>query len=77
MTRKLRVMFLIDSPAFHGGDNADPELRLAARYWHAILSFESDTRTLRMTVSDGCIVMCEEADIGQWVTITVTAPDVG
>ena len=36
-------MFLADPARLQAGANADPEFRLAARYWNATLSLESPT----------------------------------
>ena len=57
--------------------NADPEFRLAARYWHATLSLESPTHALRVAIADGQITACGEAAPGQPATITVVAPEAG
>jgi hypothetical protein len=57
--------------------NADPEFRLAARYWHATLSLESPTGALCVTIADGLITARAEATPGQPATITVVAPDAG
>lgn len=68
-------MPFVDPPTLQASANADPEFRLAARYWYATLSFESGARALRMTIADGRLVTCEEAGVGQPATITVAAPD--
>jgi pimeloyl-ACP methyl ester carboxylesterase len=57
--------------------NADPEFRLAARYWHATLSLEAPTHALRVAIADGQITACGEAAPGQPTTITVVAPEAG
>ncbi len=53
--------------------NADPEFRLAARYWDATLSLESPSRALRVEITDGSIASCRESEPGQPATITVVA----
>ena len=57
--------------------NADPEFRLAARYWSATLSLESPPRALRVEIADGQVASCRESEAGQPATITVVAPDDG
>ena len=69
---------LLDDPArLQAGANADPEFRLAARYWNATLSFESPTCALRVEISEGRVAHCREGEAGEPATITVTAPDDG
>jgi hypothetical protein len=57
--------------------NADPEFRLAARYWQATLSLETPTHALRIAIEDGQITTCGETAPGQPATITVVAPEAG
>jgi hypothetical protein len=57
--------------------NADPEFRLAARYWNATLSLESPSGALRVEIADGRVTTCREAETAQPATITVQAPDEG
>ena len=57
--------------------NADPEFRLAARYWNATLSLESPSRALRVEIVDGQVTSCRESVAGQPATITMVAPDNG
>jgi hypothetical protein len=57
--------------------NADPEFRLAARYWHATLSVESPTHALRIAIEDGEVTTRGETAPGQPATITVVAPEAG
>lgn len=74
---KKSPMPLVDPPTLQASANADPEFRLAARYWHATLSFESPAWALRVAIADGHIVACEEADPGIPATITVVASEAG
>jgi hypothetical protein len=67
----------VDPPALQACANADPEFRLAARYWQATLSLESPTRALRITIEDGQVTACDETAPGQPATITVVAPEAG
>jgi hypothetical protein len=46
-------MSLVDPPALQARANANPEFRLAARYWQATLSLESPTHALRVAIEDG------------------------
>jgi hypothetical protein len=70
-------MLLADPVRLRAGANADPEFRLAARYWNATLSLESPTRALRVEIAEGQIADCREGEAGQSATITVVAPDDG
>ena len=57
--------------------NADPEFRLAARYWQATLSVESPTHALRIAIEDGQVTACDATAPVQPATITVVAPEAG
>jgi len=70
-------VLLADPARLRAGANADPEFRLAARYWNATLSLESPTRALRVEIAEGQIADCREGEAGQSATITVVAPDDG
>ena len=70
-------MQLADPTRLQFSIDADPEFRMAARYWHATLSFESPSRALRIEIVDGRIATCQESAPGQPATITVVAPDHG
>ena len=70
-------MLLADPARLQAGANADPEFRLAARYWNVTLSLESTTRALRVEIVEGRIANCREAEAGEPATITVRAPDDG
>ena len=70
-------MHLADPARLQASANADPEFRLAARYWNATLSLESPTRALRVEIAEGQIADCREGEAGQSATITVVAPDDG
>ncbi len=70
-------MHLVDPTRLRASVNADPEFRLAARYWNATLSLESPSRALRVEIADGQVASCRESDAGQPATITVLAPDDG
>jgi hypothetical protein len=70
-------MRLVDPQRLHAAANADPEFRIAARYWTANLSLESPPLALRVDIADGQIVACRETDAGQPATITVVASDDG
>ena len=70
-------MLLADPARLEAGANADPEFRLAARYWNATLSLESTTRALRVEIVEGRIANCREGEAGGPATITVRAPDDG
>ena len=70
-------MLLADPARLQAGANADPEFRLAARYWNATLSLESPTRALRVEIAEGRVASCREGEAGEPTTITVTAPDEG
>ena len=70
-------MLLADPARLQAGANADPEFRLAARYWNATLSLESSTRALRVEIAEGRVAHCREGEAGEPATITVTAPDDG
>ena len=70
-------MLLADPARLQAGANADPEFRLAARYWSATLSLESTTRALRVEIAEGRIANCRDGEAGEPATITVTAPDEG
>jgi DsbC/DsbD-like thiol-disulfide interchange protein len=70
-------MLLADPARLQAGVNADPEFRLAARYWNATLSLESTTRALRVEIAEGRIANCREGEAGEPATITVRAPDDG
>jgi hypothetical protein len=70
-------MQLADPARLQAGANADPEFRLAARYWSATLSLESPPRALRVELVDGRIADCRDGEAGQPATITVVAPDDG
>ena len=68
---------LVDPSRLQQSVNADPEFRLAARYWSATLSLESPPRALHIEIADGQVASCRESDAGQPATITVLAPDDG
>ena len=70
-------MHLADPTRLQQSVNADPEFRLAARYWNATLSLESSSRALRVEIADGQVTSCREADAGQSATIKVLATDDG
>ena len=70
-------MHLADPTRLQASVNADPEFRLAARYWNATLSFESPSRALRVEIADGRIATCGESAAGRPATITVVASDDG
>ena len=57
--------------------NADPEFRLAARYWNATLSLQSSADALMVEITNGTVTACREGDAGQAVTITVAGSDDG
>jgi hypothetical protein len=57
--------------------NADPEFRLAARYWNATLSLESPSGALQVEIADGRVTSCRESEPGGPATIIVLAPDEG
>jgi len=68
---------LADPARLQAGANADPEFRLAARYWNATLSLESPASALRVEIADGQVASCRESVAGQPATITVVASDDG
>ena len=70
-------MHLADPTRLQQSVNADPEFRLAARYWNATLSLESPSRALRVEIADGEVASCRESEAGLPATITVVAPDDG
>jgi hypothetical protein len=70
-------MDLVDPTRLRASVNANPEFRLAARYWNATLSLESPSRVLRVEIADGQVASCRESDVGQLATITVLASDDG
>jgi hypothetical protein len=70
-------MPLVDPARLRASVNADPEFRLAARFWHATVSLESPGRALRVEIADGQVTACGESDAGQPATITVRAPEDG
>jgi hypothetical protein len=70
-------MRLVDPARLHATANADPEFRIAARYWTASLSLESPPLALRVDIADGQVVACRETGAGQPATITVAASDEG
>lgn len=57
--------------------NADPEFRLAARYWNATLSLKSPSGALHVGIADGRVTSCRESEPGAAATIIVLAPDEG
>ncbi len=67
-------MHLADPTRLQARANADPEFRMAARYWNATLSLESPSRALRLEIADGQVESCRESDAGQPATITIVAP---
>ena len=70
-------MQLADPTRLQSSIDADPEFRMAARYWNATLSLESPSRALRIEIADGRVASCRESAPGQPATITVVAPDDG
>ena len=70
-------MHLADPTQLTASVNADPEFRLAARYWNATLSFESPSHALRVEIADGQVTICRRSDAGQPATVTVVASDDG
>ena len=70
-------MPLADPARLQAGANADPEFRLAARYWSATLSLESPASALRVEIADGQVASGRESATGQPATITVVASDQG
>ena len=53
-------MLLADPTLLQATANADPEFRLAARYWTATLSLESPTGALRVEIADGQVERCAD-----------------
>ena len=70
-------MPLADPHALVAAANADPEFRMAARYWTATLALASPTGALRVDITDGRVASCREGAGGEPATITVTASDDG
>ena len=70
-------MHLADPTRLQQSANADPEFRLAARYWNATLSLESSSRALRVEIADGQVTSCRESATARPATITVIGPDEG
>ena len=70
-------MPLVDPTRLQASANADPEFRMAARYWNATLSLESPSRALRVEIVDGQVASCRESETGRPATIIVVASDVG
>jgi DsbC/DsbD-like thiol-disulfide interchange protein len=70
-------MPLADPTRLQASANADPEFRLAARYWNTTLSLESPSHALRVEIADGQITNCREGEAGEPATITVAGPDDG
>jgi hypothetical protein len=70
-------MQLADPTRLQSSIDADPEFRMAARYWNATLSLESPSRALRIEIADGRVASCRESAPGQPATITIVAPDDG
>ena len=70
-------MHLVAPARLRASVNADPEFRLAARYWNATLSLESPSRALRVEIADGQVASCRGSDAGQPAAITVLASDEG
>jgi DsbC/DsbD-like thiol-disulfide interchange protein len=70
-------MPLADPTRLQASANADPEFRLAARYWNTTLSLESPSHALRVEIADGQIANCREGEAGEPATITVAGPDDG
>jgi hypothetical protein len=68
---------LADPARLQAGANADPEFRLAARYWSATLSLESPSSALRVEIADGQVAGCREGAAGEPATITVIGSDQG
>lgn len=59
--------------------NADPEFRLAARYWDATLIFVASARALRVDIANGQVASCDFGDgpDSANATLVVTATDKG
>ena len=70
-------MRLADPTLLQATANADPEFRMAARYWTATLSLESPTGALRVEIADGQVERCRESRAPEPATITVAASDDG
>ena len=70
-------MLLADPSRLPARANADPEFRLAARYWNATLSLESPPAAIRVEIADGQVVSCQEGAAGQAATVTVVASEDG
>ena len=70
-------MPLADPTALVTAANADPEFRMAARYWTASLALAAPAGTLRVEIADGRVATCCNGSSGEPATITVTAPDDG
>ena len=70
-------MPLVDPTALKTAANADPEFRMAARYWHAKLALASPSDVLSVEITDGRIATCGTAVADGPATITVTASDDG
>jgi len=68
---------LADPARLQASANADPEFRLAARYWSATLSLESSSSALRVEIANGQVASCRESTAGEPATITVVASDQG
>jgi hypothetical protein len=71
------VVPLVDPTRLQSSIDADPEFRMAARYWTATLSLESPSHALRIEIADGRVANCQETAPGQPSTITVRAPEDG
>jgi hypothetical protein len=70
-------MPFVDPARLRAAANADPEFRLAARYWTATLSLESPGRALRVEIVDGQVAHCQDASSGAPATIAVSASEAG
>ena len=70
-------MPLADPTRLQASANADPEFRLAARYWNATLSLESPPHALRVEIADGQVASCQASTAGEPATVTVVASEAG
>jgi hypothetical protein len=71
------IMLIMDPKRLPPALNADPEFRIAARFWTITLSLESPPRVLRIEIENGRAADCRESEAGQPATITVSASSDG
>ena len=66
---------MIDTTRIREAANADPEFRIAARFWNGAIRIEIGERAYTLEVCDGAIVRFASASNGHAHSVRIAAPE--